>query len=446
MHFTISIAALLAATYSHSVHAQSQTSPFLAVSSPAWLANVKGPVDDAQKLVLREEDIKVRPLDEVHNLKLTDYPPPMKAPPIDDPEIKAVIDQIDWSKVPNAPVRKAVNGAVDMSSYDDAQDPHCWWSSTLCTKPKVDYLPQDISTCPRAGDWGLNYDDGPYRVWSEDKKEKQWEEPRLYNFLVEQDKQKATLFYIGSNVVTFPEAAQRAFSDGHTICSHTWSHPLMTTLTNEQIVSELYWTQKAIKQVIGITPKCWRPPFGDIDDRVRAIAWLMGMRTILWDRDTNDWGLLAHSVTAATVNDYFKQWIELRANNTDVTEGHIPLQHESSPQTIQLTEKWLPELRKTFNVMSIHQCLDDTSPYWEASWESKRVEQHDEELQQEESYQEESNREDPIIDSNHEDPSVPKQADNRFAMGTKDQHTSSTSGLGINLTLLVSTLALTMFT
>lgn len=67
----------------------------------------------------------------------------------------------------------------------------------------------------------------------------------------------------------------------------------MTTLTNEEVVSELYWTQKAIKEVLGITPKCWRPPFGDVDDRVRAIAWLMGMRTIIWDRDTNDWGLVS---------------------------------------------------------------------------------------------------------------------------------------------------------
>ena len=93
--------------------------------------------------------------------------------------------------------------------------------------------------------------------------------------------------------MTFPEAAQRAFSDGHTICSHTWSHPYMTTLTNEEIVSELYWTQKAIKEAVGITPKCWRPPFGDIDDRVRAIAWQMGMRSILWDRDSNDWALVS---------------------------------------------------------------------------------------------------------------------------------------------------------
>lgn len=46
-------------------------------------------------------------------------------------------------------------------------------------------------------------------------------------------------------------------------------------------------------QATGITTKCWRPPYGDVDDRVRAIAWQMGMQTILWDQDTNDWDMVS---------------------------------------------------------------------------------------------------------------------------------------------------------
>lgn len=61
--------------------------------------------------------------------------------------------------------------------------------------------------------------------------------------------QKANLFYIGSNVANYPAAAKRGFNDGHYICVHTWSHPAMTTQTNEQTVAELYWTLKAIKEV-----------------------------------------------------------------------------------------------------------------------------------------------------------------------------------------------------
>jgi peptidoglycan/xylan/chitin deacetylase (PgdA/CDA1 family) len=36
----------------------------------------------------------------------------------------------------------------------------------------------------------------------------------------------------------------------------------MTSLTNEQIVAELKWTEKAIFDTIGVTPIYWRPPFG----------------------------------------------------------------------------------------------------------------------------------------------------------------------------------------
>jgi peptidoglycan/xylan/chitin deacetylase (PgdA/CDA1 family) len=67
------------------------------------------------------------------------------------------------------------------------------------------------------------------------------------------------MFYIGSNVLNWPYGALRGVKDGHHIAGHTWSHQLMTTLTNQEVLAELYFTQKAIKYVTGITPKYWRP-------------------------------------------------------------------------------------------------------------------------------------------------------------------------------------------
>jgi peptidoglycan/xylan/chitin deacetylase (PgdA/CDA1 family) len=78
----------------------------------------------------------------------------------------------------------------------------------------------------------------------------------FYEFLREQN-QKATMFYIGSNVMDWPLQAQDAITDGHEICIHTWSHNYMTALTNEQAFAELYYTRKAIKLVTGVTPMCW---------------------------------------------------------------------------------------------------------------------------------------------------------------------------------------------
>ncbi|KAI8973434.1 hypothetical protein BDF20DRAFT_824072 [Mycotypha africana] len=312
-------------------------------TSPAWLSQVSIPPGVPRSLP-RDEDIKAGPI-VPGSIKLdtTKYPETLKQPPTDHPEVQAVIKQLDFSKVPQAPVRIKKEWSPDVTGYNVTTDPDCWWTATICKKPKVSYIPEDIYMCPNKGDWGLNYDDGPYKSWwPTSEKDKEYDQPRFYNFLIEKGKQKATLFFVGSNVVHYPEAAQRAISDGHTICSHTWSHPLMTTLTNEEIVAQLYWTQKAIKETTGVTPKCWRPPYGDVDDRVRAIAWQMGMRTFLWDQDTFDWNLANH--------------------------GHITLQHENNNLTIQISEKWLPELQKTHNVMPIHQCINDPSPYWEQSW------------------------------------------------------------------------------
>jgi peptidoglycan/xylan/chitin deacetylase (PgdA/CDA1 family) len=55
----------------------------------------------------------------------------------------------------------------------------------------------------------------------------------------------------------------------------------MTSLTNEQAFAELYFSKKAIKEVLGITVRCWRPPYGDVDDRIRFISEALDMRTIM---------------------------------------------------------------------------------------------------------------------------------------------------------------------
>lgn len=60
----------------------------------------------------------------------------------------------------------------------------------------------------------------------------------------------------------------------------------MTSFSNEVAFAELYYTRKLIKDILGVTPKCWRPPFGDVDNRVRVIAEGMNMTNIVWSDDT----------------------------------------------------------------------------------------------------------------------------------------------------------------
>ncbi|KAF9347740.1 hypothetical protein BGX26_000799 [Mortierella sp. AD094] len=287
-----------------------------------------------------------------------------------DPNIIPIMESLDWNKIPNA----TVTSDAYATTYP-ASDPYCWWTHGLCTTPKIDYIPPDISICPVAGTWGLTYDDGPMYYYPSTPENSEWTEPNLYDFLLANNNQKANLFYIGSRIQGAPAAAQRGLNDGHTICVHTWSHNLMTTLTNAEAVAEFYYSQRMIKEVLGITPKCWRPPFGDVDDRIRAIAWQMGMRTIIWDQDTNDWNINGDlvppgvgAITYATANNTVNGWIENREEGKDNVHGHIILEHELSNSTITLAEFWLPIIQKNYQTMPATACNNIAQPYWEENF------------------------------------------------------------------------------
>ncbi|KAG0049266.1 hypothetical protein BGZ83_005907 [Gryganskiella cystojenkinii] len=365
----IALATLLLATVNvQAAPTTKSSSSYLPQASPKWL-----PSFPPQKNVITswppsnpKAALPSGPLS-TDSFDLTGYPPmnTIVTNAATDPNIIPIMKAIDWSKVPKAPVTSA-------DSVNPAGDPYCWWTKSVCTTPKIKYIPPDISICPKAGTWGLTYDDGPMYYWPVTAENSKWAEPNLYDYLLKHKNQKANLFYIGSKIMGAPAAAQRGLNDGHTICSHTWSHPSMTTLTNAEVVAEFYYSLRMIKQVLGITPKCWRPPYGDVDDRVRAIAWQMGMRTILWDRDTNDWKINGDQVTPgpdaityATANKTVDSWIKSREQGKDNKNGHIVLEHELSNATITLTEFWLPTIQKDYQTMPATACNNIAQPYWE---------------------------------------------------------------------------------
>jgi len=80
----------------------------------------------------------------------------------------------------------------------------------------------------------------------------------------------------------------------------------------------IYFKQmKIIKQVIGVTPTCFRPPYGDIDDRVRAVAKALGLRVILWTTDSFDWEVGATpGVTPAMVDANYQNLINGAQNGS----------------------------------------------------------------------------------------------------------------------------------
>ncbi|KAF8981142.1 hypothetical protein BGZ46_003196 [Entomortierella lignicola] len=350
---SLQYAAVLATALIATVNAATPTSSYLPQTSPAYLPKFPTPAGvitswpPASNYVIPSGPLSTA------TFNLTGYPAMNEVVKnaATDPNIVPIMSIIDWTKVPNA-------SPTNATTVKDPSDPYCWWTYGGCVTPKINYIPPDIYICETPGTWGLTYDDGPMYYYPVTPENSKWAEPNLYDFLLNHDNQKANLFYISSKILNAPAAAQRGLNDGHQICVHTWSHPAMTTLTNAEVVAEFYYSLRMIKEVLGITPKCWRPPYGDVDDRVRAIAWQMGMRTIIWDEDTNDWNINGDQVapgpgaiTYETANNTVNGWIQQRESGNDTKTGHVVLEHELSNATITLTEFWLPTIQKLFKTM-----------------------------------------------------------------------------------------------
>ncbi|GAA5926299.1 uncharacterized protein JCM15063_000240 [Sporobolomyces koalae] len=269
-------------------------------------------------------------------------------------EVSALFTSLNGS-IPNIAPRGTPQGDFSGVNYNGVEDPDCWWTWKQCTTPKAPGVQADVTRCPEPNTWGFTLDDGPNCSHN-----------AYYDYL-EQQKQKATLFYIGSNVLDWPLEAQRGLADGHEICAHTWSHRYMTALTNEQVFAELYYSKKAIKDVIGVTVQCWRPPYGDVDDRVRYIAQSLGMTTVIWEDNTFDYDVSTLGVAKVQAN--YDAIFAKAANGTYNTHGTIVLTHELNNDTMSLGESNFPEMQKSFkHIVPVAVCYNNSQPYVEKQY------------------------------------------------------------------------------
>ncbi|KAK7044461.1 carbohydrate esterase family 4 protein [Favolaschia claudopus] len=290
---------------------------------------------------------------------LASYPPigtPVKGIMPGDSAGQAKFDSFK-ANIPNIAPR-GVDGAfaTDALSKYDKTDPDCWWSFSTCAQPKLAGLKPDIFDVPEPRTLGYGFDDGPNCSHN------------AFYDLLQQNKQKATMFFIGTNVVAEPLQALRAAQDGHEICVHTWSHRAMTAFTNEQIFGELWYTMQIIKVVTGYTPTCWRPPQGDADDRVRFIAQQLGLQNIIWKHDTFDWHVPAGQSTPEEVQKNYDDFIALVGKGEFDHVGAILLAHELDNYTMQTAMDNYAKLVKAFDhVVPVGVAFNKTQPYVETN-------------------------------------------------------------------------------
>jgi peptidoglycan/xylan/chitin deacetylase (PgdA/CDA1 family) len=98
-----------------------------------------------------------------------------------------------------------------------------------------------------------------------------------------------TFFLTGKWCEANPELVKEIAAEGHEICNHTYSHPDLRKITDDEIVEQLSKTEDLVTNLTGQSTKPYfRPPFGGRDKHVLSVAGEQGYTSVYWSLDCLD--------------------------------------------------------------------------------------------------------------------------------------------------------------
>lgn len=138
---------------------------------------------------------------------------------------------------------------------------------------------------------------------------------------------RATFFVEGIFASRRPEMLKAIAEAGHEIGNHTYDHPDMTTLTDDEVARQLELANQIIETQTGIRPHLFRPPGGRHNPSVVNAAYEREMTTVLWTVSCSDYKEPSPAYIANRVLDL-------------VRRGGIVLLHDG----VRSTRQALPEI------------------------------------------------------------------------------------------------------
>jgi peptidoglycan-N-acetylglucosamine deacetylase len=154
---------------------------------------------------------------------------------------------------------------------------------------------------------GLTFDDGPTGSTS------------ALLTVLRNNGARATMFNVGQNVQNNRSAAQAQVSAGMWVANHSWNHARMTSMSSAQMQQDLSQANQAIQQATGVTPRLFRPPYGETNSTLASVASSLGLRQVIWDVDSQDWN-------GASVS-------QIVANAGRLQNGQVILMHDGIQNT-----------------------------------------------------------------------------------------------------------------
>ena len=147
----------------------------------------------------------------------------------------------------------------------------------------------------------LTYDDGPSESGT----------PKVLDAL-EKYGQKATFFVVGQQAEYYSDFLRREVELGMEVGNHTWDHPWLNQLSEEEIQAEIKRNDDLVENLSGYNIEIMRPTGGGISaNLINAVDKPM----IQWDLDTLDW---EHKDAEKTYQNIINQ----------VKDGSIVLMHD----------------------------------------------------------------------------------------------------------------------
>ncbi|ULR49546.1 polysaccharide deacetylase family protein [Streptomyces deccanensis] len=148
-------------------------------------------------------------------------------------------------------------------------------SAVPLTLTSATAAPERVAAC--TGYVGLTFDDGPSTS------------TQSLLTALRQNGLRATMFNQGQYAAANPALVRAQVTAGMWVANHSYTHPHLTGLSQAQIDSEISRTQAAIAGAGGGTPKLFRPPYGETNATVKAVAARHGLTEIIWNVDSQDW-------------------------------------------------------------------------------------------------------------------------------------------------------------
>lgn len=140
----------------------------------------------------------------------------------------------------------------------------------------------------------------------------------------------ATFFVVGNRINSYKDTVAYTYSRGCELGNHSYSHPLLTGMTKEQVKKQIRKTDNRVKAITGQKTSLVRVPYGGYNKMVKNAV---GKPLIQWSDDTLDWKTRSKSATVKYV-----------MNN--VQDGDIILMHDIHEPTKNAALELIPKLKK----------------------------------------------------------------------------------------------------